>query len=78
MLEEEEPEKYQSHFAKYLKDDLDSESLEDLYSKVHEAIRADPSPQLTEKNPPGEKRRSTFSPLPLPPLLLPPLLGFLP
>jgi large subunit ribosomal protein L5e len=56
MLQEEEPEKYQTHFAKYLAEDLDADSLEELYKGVHEAIREDPSPQLTEKTKPDESR----------------------
>eukprot|EP00475_Leptophrys_vorax_P041452 TRINITY_DN78184_c0_g1_i1.p2 TRINITY_DN78184_c0_g1~~TRINITY_DN78184_c0_g1_i1.p2 ORF type:complete len:303 (+),score=36.04 TRINITY_DN78184_c0_g1_i1:79-987(+) len=56
MLEEEEPEKYQSHFAGFLAEGLDASSLEELYAGVHAAIRADPSAKLTDKKPPAEKR----------------------
>ncbi|CAI7865949.1 unnamed protein product [Closterium sp. NIES-53] len=56
MLEEEEPEKYQSHFAKFLGEGVDASGLEDMYKEVHAAIRADPSAKLTEKKPPAEKR----------------------
>jgi large subunit ribosomal protein L5e len=56
MLQEEEPEKYQTHFAGYLAEDLDADGLEELYKGVHEAIRADPSVQLTEKKKPEEPR----------------------
>jgi hypothetical protein len=33
-LQEEDPEKYVTHFASYVKAGLDSEELEDLYTKV--------------------------------------------
>eukprot|EP00270_Netrium_digitus_P001792 TRINITY_DN119_c0_g1_i1.p1 TRINITY_DN119_c0_g1~~TRINITY_DN119_c0_g1_i1.p1 ORF type:complete len:318 (+),score=114.65 TRINITY_DN119_c0_g1_i1:42-956(+) len=56
MLMEEEPEKYQSHFAGFIKEGIESDGLEEMYKSVHEAIREDPSPQLTEKKPPAEKR----------------------
>ena len=48
-LEEDDEEKYKRQFAKYLEDDVSSDTLEELYQKAHEAIRADPSPKLTEK-----------------------------
>ena len=57
LLQEEEPEKYQSHFAKYLAEDLEADGLEEMYTAVHEAIRADPSIQLTEKTKPEEPKR---------------------
>ena len=41
---EEDPEKYAVHFAEYLKAGVEPEDLEELYTGVHEAIRADPSP----------------------------------
>eukprot|EP00271_Cylindrocystis_brebissonii_P022658 TRINITY_DN87_c0_g4_i1.p1 TRINITY_DN87_c0_g4~~TRINITY_DN87_c0_g4_i1.p1 ORF type:complete len:334 (+),score=97.60 TRINITY_DN87_c0_g4_i1:78-1004(+) len=56
LLQEEEPEKYQSHFASFLAEDLDADSLHDLYESVHKAIREDPSVQLTEKKKPEEPR----------------------
>lgn len=34
MPQEEDPEKYQSHFASYLANDLDGDSLEDMYKSV--------------------------------------------
>jgi large subunit ribosomal protein L5e len=48
-LEEDDEEKYKRQFAKYLEDDISSESLEDMYKEAHEKIREDPSPQTTEK-----------------------------
>lgn len=43
-LEEEDNQKYQEHFAKYIEEDVAGDGLEDLYESVHEAIREDPSP----------------------------------
>ncbi|KAI8003012.1 60S ribosomal protein L5 [Camellia lanceoleosa] len=42
ILMEDEPEKYQSHFAKYIKRRIEPNGIEELYKKVHAAIRADP------------------------------------
>lgn len=43
-LEEEDNQKYQEHFAKFLANDVEADGLEELYEKVHAAIREDPSP----------------------------------
>mmetsp|Transcript_19821 Transcript_19821/g.46093 ORF Transcript_19821/g.46093 Transcript_19821/m.46093 type:complete len:306 (-) Transcript_19821:51-968(-) len=43
-LKEEDGETYSKLFSKYIEAGLDGESLEELYEKVHAAIRADPSP----------------------------------
>ncbi|KAL2326336.1 hypothetical protein Fmac_025394 [Flemingia macrophylla] len=56
-LMEDEPEKYQSHFSDYIKRGLEPDGLEELYKKVHAAIRADPSLKKSEKQPPKEHKR---------------------
>lgn len=56
-LEEDEPEKYQSHFIEYIKKGLDADGLEEMYKKVHAAIRADPTQKKSEKQPPKEHKR---------------------
>lgn len=56
-LIEDEPEKYQSVFSAYIKKGIDADNLEQLYKKVHEAIRADPSAKKSEKQPPKEHKR---------------------
>ncbi|KVI11544.1 Ribosomal protein L18/L5 [Cynara cardunculus var. scolymus] len=56
-LMEDEPEKYQSHFSEYIKAGVDPENIEELYKKVHSAIRADPTPKKLEKQPPKEHKR---------------------
>eukprot|EP01032_Pedospumella_encystans_P020457 gene20457-23236_t len=42
-MEEDDEENYQKHFAKYLENDLEADDLEELYEKVHSAIREDPA-----------------------------------
>jgi large subunit ribosomal protein L5e len=56
-LLEDEPEKYQSHFSEYIKKGIEADNIEELYKKVHAAIRADPLIKKSEKEPPkGHKR----------------------
>jgi large subunit ribosomal protein L5e len=43
-LIEEDGAKYKTQFAEYIKAEVDADSLEDLYTEVHEKIREDPSP----------------------------------
>ncbi|XP_047258401.1 60S ribosomal protein L5-like, partial [Capsicum annuum] len=56
-LMEDEPEKYQSHFSVYLKSGLEPDSIEEMYKKVHVAIRAYPSPKKSGKQPPKQHKR---------------------
>jgi large subunit ribosomal protein L5e len=42
-MEEDDEENYQKHFAKYIELDLEADDLEELYEKVHAAIREDPT-----------------------------------
>ncbi|XP_058101894.1 large ribosomal subunit protein uL18-like isoform X2 [Magnolia sinica] len=56
-LMEDEPEKYQSHFSEYIKRGIEPNGIEELYKKVHDAIRADPTPLKSEKAPPKEHKR---------------------
>jgi large subunit ribosomal protein L5e len=41
-MEEDDEENYQKHFAKYVEEDIEADDLEELYEKVHSAIREDP------------------------------------
>lgn len=41
-MKEDEPEKYDAHFAKYAKAGVSGDELEAMYKKVHDAIRAKP------------------------------------
>jgi len=54
---EDEPEKYQTHFSEYIKRGIQADGIEELYKKVHAAIRADPSIKKPEKQPPKEHKR---------------------
>lgn len=60
-LIEDEPEKYQSHFSEYIKRGLEADNLEEMYKKVHAAIRAEPSPKKSEKQPPKKHKRSDYT-----------------
>lgn len=57
LLTEDEPEKFQTHFSQYVKKGVDAEDIEEMYKKVHAAIRADPNPKKTEKPVPKEHKR---------------------
>ncbi|KAI3450154.1 hypothetical protein Pfo_031026 [Paulownia fortunei] len=57
ILMEDEPEKYQSHFSEYIKRGIEAENIEEMYKKVHAAIRADPAQKKSEKQPPKEHKR---------------------
>lgn len=48
-LEENEKEKYAKQFSKYIEAGVGAEDLEDLYTKVHAAIRANPDPAPKKK-----------------------------
>ena len=56
MLREDEPSKYQSQFSKYFEKGIKLEVVEEMYKKVHAAIRADPSVKHTEKHIPKEQK----------------------
>eukprot|EP00633_Aureoumbra_lagunensis_P003778 CAMPEP_0197285470 /NCGR_PEP_ID=MMETSP0890-20130614/757_1 /TAXON_ID=44058 ORGANISM="Aureoumbra lagunensis, Strain CCMP1510" /NCGR_SAMPLE_ID=MMETSP0890 /ASSEMBLY_ACC=CAM_ASM_000533 /LENGTH=336 /DNA_ID=CAMNT_0042753003 /DNA_START=43 /DNA_END=1053 /DNA_ORIENTATION=+ len=48
-LMDEDNAKYQQLFAEYIKEGIEPDGLEDLYTSVHEAIREDPSPAEKEE-----------------------------
>lgn len=56
-LNDDEPERYQSHFSEYIKRGIEADDIEELYKKVHAAIRADPTQKKSEKQPPKEHKR---------------------
>merc|ERR1712003_77946 len=62
-LEEEDNQKYQEHFAKYLENEVEADGLEELYESVHEAIRKDPSPAEKKSFSPDKsfKRKSKLT-----------------
>ena len=49
LLQEEDPERYQSQFAKFIEKEIEGDGLEELYQGVHEKIREDPEHVPTEK-----------------------------
>uniref|UniRef100_A0A0D6R3Q2 Large ribosomal subunit protein uL18 C-terminal eukaryotes domain-containing protein n=1 Tax=Araucaria cunninghamii TaxID=56994 RepID=A0A0D6R3Q2_ARACU len=55
-LREEEPSKYQSQFSQYIDKGIEPEEIENMYKKVHAAIRANPTAKLTEKHVPKEQK----------------------
>jgi len=48
-LEEDDEEMYNKHFARYVENDIDADSMEEVITKVHEAIRANPEREQKEK-----------------------------
>lgn len=62
-LMEDEQEKYQTHFAEYIKKGIEPDGLEEMYKKVHASIRADPTKKKSEKQPPKEHKRYNFKKL---------------
>ncbi|XP_074582861.1 large ribosomal subunit protein uL18-like [Curcuma longa] len=57
ILMEDEPEKYQTHFSEYIKKGVSPDNMEELYKKVHAAIRANPSAVKSTKPEPKEYKR---------------------
>jgi large subunit ribosomal protein L5e len=55
-MEEEEPEKYASHFSKFMEHGVTFEAMEDMYKEVHEAIRANPVGEKKTRSKPAEKK----------------------
>jgi len=42
-LQDEEPEKYESHFSDYIRNNIGADDLEEMYTALHNNIREDPS-----------------------------------
>lgn len=49
LLEEEDPERYQAQFSKFIEKEIEGENLEELYQGVHEKIRENPEYEPTAK-----------------------------
>lgn len=56
-LIEDEPEKYQTHFSEYIKKGIEADHIEEVYKKVHAAIRANPTPKKSGKEQPKQHKR---------------------
>jgi len=55
-MRDEEPEKYESHFSKYLEADMDPDDLEEHYPSVHEKIREDPTHEKKARSKPADAK----------------------
>jgi len=42
MMQEEDPTKYEAHFAKFIKEGIDADKMEEMYSEAHEKIKENP------------------------------------
>merc|ERR1712006_44018 len=51
-MEQDDPDKYAAHFKRFIDAGIGPDDLEDLYGKVHAAIRADPAAKNTDKKKP--------------------------
>jgi len=49
MLQEEDPTKYEAHFAKYISEGIEPDGVEEMYSNAHDKIREDPEYEPKEK-----------------------------
>jgi len=49
LLEEEDPDRYQSQFSSYISREIEGDMLEEMYKKCHTGIRDDPEFKPTEK-----------------------------
>lgn len=49
MLQEDDEDRYQEQFAKFIEADIGPDEIEDMYSSAHEAIRENPAMELTKK-----------------------------
>jgi len=55
-MQEEEPEKFETHFAKYLAEDFDPTELEDAMEGVLDAIREDPEHEKKARSKPADAK----------------------
>jgi len=61
LLEEEDPDRYQVQFAKYIEAEIEGDSLEEMWQGVHEKIREDPTFEKEDKeyeNPNPQPKRT--------------------
>jgi len=49
LLEEEDPERYQTQFAKFIEKEIEGDGLEEMYTECHKKIREEPEHKATEK-----------------------------
>merc|ERR1711959_216594 len=51
-MEQDDPDKYAAHFKRFIDAGIGPDDLEELYGKVHSAIREDPAAKITDKKKP--------------------------
>merc|ERR1711898_39769 len=51
MLQDDDEEQYNRQFARYIKEEIEPDDLEDIYKEAHMNIRKDPSRKPVAKNP---------------------------
>merc|ERR1719440_1035249 len=49
MMQEEDPTKYEAHFAKFIEADIDADKMEDMYTDEHAKIKENPDFEPAEK-----------------------------
>ena len=56
FTDKQEPEKFETHFAKYLEEDFDPTELEDAMEGVFDAIREDPEHEKKARSKPADAK----------------------
>lgn len=59
-MEEEDAEKYKKHFSKYIAAGVTADNLEEMYTKAHEAIRANPSAAAKKVRAEGDAKHGSL------------------
>eukprot|EP00929_Paragymnodinium_shiwhaense_P067128 TRINITY_DN3378_c0_g2_i3.p1 TRINITY_DN3378_c0_g2~~TRINITY_DN3378_c0_g2_i3.p1 ORF type:complete len:111 (+),score=45.92 TRINITY_DN3378_c0_g2_i3:32-334(+) len=49
MLQEEDPTKYEAHFSHFIKEGVDADGLEDMYTECHSKIRENAEHKAADK-----------------------------
>merc|ERR1711974_88962 len=49
QMQEEDETKYQAHFSRFIKNNIDAEGLETMYQVAHKKIRENPGPEPAKK-----------------------------
>merc|ERR1712113_1055136 len=50
MMQEEDPTKYEAHFAKFIENDIDADKVEEMYEEAHGKIRENPDFEPKERD----------------------------
>lgn len=61
-MKEDEPEKYEAHFSRYIKAGIEADGLEELYKKVHANIRAKPEQTKKARKKPADAPKHFLTP----------------